>query len=157
MRWGSYVLLFPRCRSSVCSLGSQFHTSYLPVSMQFLSVIAHWKCKHCPEHIWLIYCMLCRSSSESGPPGIRRVTLTSTGQGTHKFLTKRMPAHSFCTSKGHLCLVESVPSFVHTQNFHWIDGPHLIRSTLAERSTYVDRHKWSEKFVIQRMSVGAFR
>ena len=71
---------------------------------------------------------------------------TSTGQGTHEFQTKRMLAHSYCTSSGRLFPAESAPSFVHAQNFpmDWTDlawqGTHLpnvkrTRNACGQRRT----------------------
>ena len=89
-------------------------TRYLSVSMHSVSVIACWTCGQCPEHLQLTCCM--SGNSLAGNKVHRTSTdanWKSTRQRTHKFRTKRMPAHSYHTSSGRLFPVESVPSFVH--------------------------------------------
>ena len=125
VRQGSHVLLSPRrCTSSVRSHGPPLPIHYSLVSMRSLSVIVCWTCSQCPELFQLTRFM---SGSSLATNQVHWTSTdanwTSTRQGTHKFWTKRMPAHNYLTSRGRLFPVESVPSFVHAQNFppDWTD------------------------------------
>ena len=97
-----------------------------------------WTWGLCPELLQLTCCMSGRS------PAANRVHRTSTNanwtstrQTVFEFQTKRMPAYSYRTSSQHLFPVESIPSFVHVQNFlpDWPDLAWQGAHSLYEKQT----------------------
>ena len=159
VRQGSHVLLFPRrCTSSVWSHGPPFHTRYSPVSMRSLTVIVPWTQGQCPEHLWLTCCM---SGSSLAVNQVQRTSTdanwTSTRQGMHKFQTKRMPGHSYCTSSGHLFQVESVQSFVFHRTERTSPDEERFRWMRNGQETHADGDKRIKNFVLRRTSINAIR